>query len=70
MKDVVHAGSESQELVHVIGGQFVTRQGMRAHWSAENTTMHLIRACYGLVYIDEQEMVSLSTRLSPARRLQ
>ena len=33
-------------------------QGLRAHWSAENTAMHLVRSMHGVVYIDELELVS------------
>ncbi|KAI0685205.1 hypothetical protein BC835DRAFT_1385556 [Cytidiella melzeri] len=48
--------SEPPELVHVLGGRLATRQGLRAHWSAENTAMHLVRSLHGVIYIDELEL--------------
>lgn len=33
-------------------------QGTRAHWSPENTTMHLVRSINGVTFIDELELVS------------
>ena len=32
-------------------------QGPRAHWSAENTAMHLVRLQHGVVFIDEHDLV-------------
>ncbi|KAI5123911.1 hypothetical protein M0805_005727 [Coniferiporia weirii] len=47
---------EPQELVHVLGGSLVVRQGKRSLWSAENTTMHRVRSWAGLLLIDEVDM--------------
>ncbi|KAI0093192.1 hypothetical protein BDY19DRAFT_922571 [Irpex rosettiformis] len=54
----VHQYTEPPELVHVLGGRLATRQGLRAHWSAENTAMHVIRSLHDVIYIDELEPVS------------
>lgn len=35
-------------------------QGTRAHWSSENTTMHLVRSTNGVTFIDEQRPVCRS----------
>ncbi|KZT00473.1 uncharacterized protein LAESUDRAFT_732262 [Laetiporus sulphureus 93-53] len=47
---------EPIEFVIILGGQLVTRQGTRAHWSSENTTMHLIRNVNDVTFIDELEL--------------
>lgn len=44
-------------MVQVLGRKLMTRQGTRAHWSAENTTMHLVRFLNGVVLIDEMDLV-------------
>ncbi|RPD78315.1 hypothetical protein L226DRAFT_567972 [Lentinus tigrinus ALCF2SS1-7] len=52
----VEQAREPPEFVSVLGGTFATRQGTRAHWSAENTAMHLVRSLQGLVFIDELDL--------------
>ncbi|THH08146.1 hypothetical protein EW145_g2904, partial [Phellinidium pouzarii] len=47
---------EPQELVHVLGGSLIVRQGKRSLWSAENTTMHRARTWAGLLLIDEVDL--------------
>ncbi|THG99521.1 hypothetical protein EW026_g2852 [Hermanssonia centrifuga] len=47
---------EPSELVYTLGGQLAIRQGIRAHWSSENTAMHLVRAFGGVTYIDELDL--------------
>jgi hypothetical protein len=34
-------------------------QGIRAHWSSENTAMHSVRAYNGLIFIEEHDLVGL-----------
>ena len=50
-------GREPLEFVSVLGGTLATRQGTRAHWSADNTAMHLVRSLHGLIFIDELDLV-------------
>lgn len=45
---------EPVDMVTVLRGTLITRQGTRAHWSSENTTMHLVRSANGVTFIDEQ----------------
>ena len=52
---------EPPELVSVLGGTLATRQGTRAHWSPDNTAMHVVRSLQGLIYIDELDFVSCLT---------
>ncbi|KAL4260612.1 Gelsolin-like domain-containing protein [Pleurotus pulmonarius] len=52
----VHQYREPSELVHILGGQMIIRQGTRAHWSAENTCMHLVRLSDGVIFIDELDL--------------
>jgi hypothetical protein len=33
-------------------------QGIRAHWSSENTAMHSVRSYNGLIFIEEHDLVS------------
>ncbi|KAF8441565.1 hypothetical protein L210DRAFT_3398836 [Boletus edulis BED1] len=47
---------EPTELVQVLGGQLAIRQGTRAHWSSENTAMHVVRSNDGHVLIDEMDL--------------
>ncbi|KAF9230886.1 hypothetical protein BU15DRAFT_91029 [Melanogaster broomeanus] len=54
--EVVYQQREPSELVHVLGGQLAIRQGTRAHWSSENTTMHVVRSGSGQVVIDEIDL--------------
>jgi hypothetical protein len=35
-------------------------QGIRAHWSSENTAMHSVRSYNGSIFIEEHDLVSLS----------
>ncbi|KAF8633344.1 hypothetical protein AX17_004516 [Amanita inopinata Kibby_2008] len=53
---IIQQRSEPPQLVHLLGGQLVIRQGSRSRWSSENTTMHLVRASRGLIYIDELDL--------------
>ncbi|CUA66742.1 Nascent polypeptide-associated complex subunit alpha, muscle-specific form [Rhizoctonia solani] len=46
-------GDESQELVDAVGGHWITRQGSRAHWTPENTTMHCTRRLGDACFTDE-----------------
>ncbi|CAE6417133.1 unnamed protein product [Rhizoctonia solani] len=46
-------GDESQELVDAVGGQWIIRQGSRAHWTPENTTMHCTRQLGDACFTDE-----------------
>ncbi|KAK7053405.1 hypothetical protein VNI00_004031 [Paramarasmius palmivorus] len=52
----VKQSHEPVDLVEALGGQVSTRQGPRAHWSPENTTMHMIRSRNGFIFIDELEL--------------
>ncbi|KAI0029659.1 hypothetical protein K488DRAFT_55918, partial [Vararia minispora EC-137] len=52
----VRQAAEPAELVSVLGGQIVIRQGFRALWSAENTTMHCVRLLDGNIIIDELDL--------------
>ncbi|KAG6378251.1 hypothetical protein JVT61DRAFT_13957 [Boletus reticuloceps] len=54
--DVVEQQREPAELVHILGGQLAIRQGTRAHWSSENTAMHVVRSNDGHVLIDEMDL--------------
>ncbi|KAL6308234.1 hypothetical protein BKA93DRAFT_766050 [Sparassis latifolia] len=51
----VHQYCEPMDFVSVLGGKFVTRQGARTHWTAENTAMHVVRSIGEAIYIDELE---------------
>ncbi|KAG9123207.1 hypothetical protein FRC07_000108 [Ceratobasidium sp. 392] len=46
-------GEESEELADAVGGHWVTRQGSRAHWTPENTTMHCTRQLGEVCFTDE-----------------
>ncbi|KAL5528214.1 hypothetical protein ACEPAF_7350 [Sanghuangporus sanghuang] len=48
--------AEPQELVNVLGGILVIRQGQRSLWSSENTTMHVVRSSAGVILIDEVDL--------------
>lgn len=54
--NIVQQHSEPLQLVHVLGGQLAIRQGVRAHWTPENTTMHLIRSKGGVIFVDEHDL--------------
>jgi len=45
---------EPTDMITVLGGRLAIRQGTRAHWSPENTAMHLVRSANGIILIDEQ----------------
>ncbi|TFK73967.1 hypothetical protein BDN72DRAFT_875452 [Pluteus cervinus] len=53
---IVQQNIEPAELVQLLGGRIIIRQGSRAHWSAENTAMHVIRSSKGVVFIDEIDL--------------
>ncbi|TFK44823.1 hypothetical protein BDQ12DRAFT_673637 [Crucibulum laeve] len=53
---IVNQYSEPTHLVHVLGGQLTIRQGSRAHWTADNTAMYLIRSYNGVIFIDEHDL--------------
>lgn len=38
-------------------------QGKRAHWSADNTAMHVVRSRKGVVFIDELDLVGVHIRI-------
>ncbi|KAG2129838.1 uncharacterized protein EDB93DRAFT_1095220, partial [Suillus bovinus] len=44
---------EPPELVHVLGGKLAIRQGTRAHWTSENTAMHVVRSSGEHILIDQ-----------------
>ncbi|TBU41681.1 hypothetical protein BD309DRAFT_964723 [Dichomitus squalens] len=52
----VEQAREPPEFVSVLGGTLATRQGTRAHWSPENTAMHVVRSLQGSIYIDELDL--------------
>jgi len=54
--NIVQQYSEPLQLVHVLGGQLATRQGVRARWTSENTTIHLVRSKGGMIFIDEHDL--------------
>ncbi|KAF9222682.1 hypothetical protein BS17DRAFT_707889 [Gyrodon lividus] len=54
--ELVSQQREPSELVHIIGGQLAIRQGTRAHWSPENTAMHVVRSSNGQMLIDEIDL--------------
>ncbi|CAL1707916.1 unnamed protein product [Somion occarium] len=53
---VISQYDEPAEVAYILGGRLAVRQGTRAHWSSENTAMHVVRALYGVVYIDEVDL--------------
>ncbi|KZV63799.1 hypothetical protein PENSPDRAFT_691304 [Peniophora sp. CONT] len=57
----VRQGGEGKEveMVGVLGGRVAVRQGSRTHWSAENTTMHIVRSLShdgSIVIMDELDL--------------
>ncbi|CCM06207.1 uncharacterized protein FIBRA_08451 [Fibroporia radiculosa] len=52
----VHQYCEPENLAAVLGGRIITRQGSRAHWSAENTAMHIVRSIGRTVFVDELDL--------------
>ncbi|KAJ2916753.1 hypothetical protein MD484_g3671, partial [Candolleomyces efflorescens] len=53
---IVRQCAEPVYFVRLLGGRLSIRQGTRAHWTAENTTMHLVRAVDEIVFIDEHDL--------------
>ncbi|KAI6135697.1 hypothetical protein EV401DRAFT_2203316 [Pisolithus croceorrhizus] len=63
--EYVRQQSEPPEFIHALGGKLATRQGSRAHWSSENTTMHVIRSNNKQILIDELDLVRPITTIYP-----
>ncbi|THV02373.1 hypothetical protein K435DRAFT_351754 [Dendrothele bispora CBS 962.96] len=55
---IINQYHEPTDLHRVLGGQLTIRQGVRAHWSADNTTMHVIRSKNGIIHIDEVDLTA------------
>jgi len=49
-------GSEPANLIHILGGVLAVRQGRRARWSAENTTMHRVHRIGDSIFVDELDL--------------
>lgn len=54
--ETVFQRREPPELVHVLGGKLANRQGTRAHWSSENTAMHVVRSSGEHIFIDQVDL--------------
>jgi len=50
-------GSEHDELMRVLPSPLITRQGLREHWTADNTTMHRVRSVHGVIVINEVDFL-------------
>ncbi|KIJ49349.1 hypothetical protein M422DRAFT_246441 [Sphaerobolus stellatus SS14] len=48
--------SEPAQLIHVLGGVLAIRQGIRAHWSSENTGMHRVLRVADSIFVDEVDL--------------
>ncbi|KAK0485856.1 hypothetical protein IW261DRAFT_1329900 [Armillaria novae-zelandiae] len=48
--------AEPAELLQVLENQIAIRQGSRTHWTAENTTMHVVRQIGDGIIIDELDL--------------
>ncbi|KAJ3883602.1 hypothetical protein F5051DRAFT_391138 [Lentinula edodes] len=48
--------AEPSEMLRVLGNHLAVRQGKRAHWSADNTAMHVTRSRRGVIFIDELDL--------------
>ncbi|KAK0454925.1 hypothetical protein EV421DRAFT_1699786 [Armillaria borealis] len=48
--------AEPAELLQVLENQVAIRQGSRTHWTAENTTMHVVRQIGDGIIIDELDL--------------
>lgn len=48
--------AEPAELLQVVENQIAIRQGSRTHWTAENTTMHVVRQVGDGIIIDELDL--------------
>ncbi|KAG7446222.1 uncharacterized protein BT62DRAFT_104514 [Guyanagaster necrorhizus] len=53
---VIPQYAEPAELLQVLENQLAIRQGTRAHWTAENTTMHVVRQSGDSILIDELDL--------------
>ncbi|KAK0461206.1 uncharacterized protein EV420DRAFT_186624 [Desarmillaria tabescens] len=53
---VVPQYAEPTELLRVLENQLAIRQGSRTHWTAENTTMHVVRQNGDGIIIDELDL--------------
>ncbi|KAK0212784.1 hypothetical protein DFS33DRAFT_1377248 [Desarmillaria ectypa] len=53
---VIPQYAEPAELLRVLENQLAIRQGSRAHWTAENTTMHVVRQNGDGIIIDELDL--------------
>ncbi|KAF8515440.1 hypothetical protein JB92DRAFT_2914786 [Gautieria morchelliformis] len=49
-------GSEPPSLIHAVGGVLAIRQGVRAHWSSENTAMHRVHRVGDSLFVDEVDL--------------
>jgi hypothetical protein len=47
---------EPSDLIYLLGGELVVRQGIRAHWTSENTAMHSIKSYNGFIFIEEHDL--------------
>ncbi|KAG1766953.1 hypothetical protein EDD22DRAFT_950281 [Suillus occidentalis] len=54
--ETVFQRREPPELVHILGGKLAIRQGTRAHWSSENTALHVVRSSGEHIFIDEVDL--------------
>lgn len=54
--ETVFQRREPPELVHILGGKLAIRQGTRAHWSSENTAIHVVRSSGEHIFIDEVDL--------------
>lgn len=54
--ETVFQRQEPPEFVHILGGKLATRQGTRAHWSSENTAMHVVRSSGEHIFIDQVDL--------------
>ncbi|KAJ7251553.1 hypothetical protein B0H12DRAFT_1234182 [Mycena haematopus] len=52
----IHQLSEPVELVRCLGGTLAIRQGSRAHWTNDNTAVHIVRSLNGVIFIDQVEI--------------
>ncbi|KAJ3934002.1 MAG: hypothetical protein NXY57DRAFT_1047546 [Lentinula lateritia] len=48
--------AEPSEMLRLLGNHLAVRQGKRAHWSADNTAMHVTRSRRGVIFIDELDL--------------
>ncbi|KAF5370757.1 hypothetical protein D9758_001968 [Tetrapyrgos nigripes] len=57
---IVRQYHEPPELLRILGDKLAIRQvrGVRVHWSADNTGMHVIRSKKDVIYIDEVDLTA------------